>query len=73
MAFHFNLFFLPQAGLPFVGRAYLAVDLFFLLNGFVMALVFGRALAAVWRGHWPNFAIARFARIYPLFALTYWP
>lgn len=55
MAFHFNLFFLPQAGLPFVVRAYLAIDLFFLLNGFVMAPVFGRALAAVWREHWPNF------------------
>ncbi len=43
MAFHFNIFFLPQAGLskfvPFLNRAYLAVDLFFLLSGFVMAHV----------------------------------
>ena len=43
MLFHFNLFFLPQAQIdhvvPFVGRAYLAVDLFFLLSGFVMAHV----------------------------------
>jgi len=28
MAFHFNIFFLPQARLPFVGRPCLAVDLF---------------------------------------------
>ena len=70
MAFHFNLFFLPQARLPFVGRAYLSVDLFFILSGFVMAHVYGRELASNWRAHWSKFAIARFARIYPLFALT---
>jgi peptidoglycan/LPS O-acetylase OafA/YrhL len=70
MAFHFNIFFLPQARLPFVGRGYLAVDLFFLLSGFVMAHVYGRKLASNWRAHWQEFAIARFARIYPLFALT---
>ena len=70
MAFHFNLFFLPQARLPFVGRAYLSVDLFFILSGFVMAHVYGRELASDWRAHWSKFAIARFARIYPLFALT---
>lgn len=70
VAFHFHIFFLPQAGLPFVGHAYLAVDLFFLLSGFVMAYVYGHELASDWRAHWLNFAIARFARIYPLFALT---
>jgi peptidoglycan/LPS O-acetylase OafA/YrhL len=32
MLFHFNIFFLPQAQLSFVGRAYLSVDLFFLLS-----------------------------------------
>jgi peptidoglycan/LPS O-acetylase OafA/YrhL len=72
--FHFNIFFLPQARLsdivPFVGRAYLAVDLFFLLSGFVMAHVYGRLLASNWRAHWRAFARARFARIYPLFAVT---
>jgi hypothetical protein len=35
-----------------------------------MAHVYGRELASNWRAHWPKFAIARFARIYPLFALT---
>jgi peptidoglycan/LPS O-acetylase OafA/YrhL len=70
MAFHFNIFFLPQARLPFVGRGYLAVDLFFLLSGFVMAHVYGLKLASNWQAHWQEFALARFARIYPLFALT---
>jgi peptidoglycan/LPS O-acetylase OafA/YrhL len=74
MAFHFNIFFLPQARLsnlvPYLGRAYLAVDLFFLLSGFVMAHVYGRALASDWRTHWRQFAIARLIRIYPSFALA---
>ncbi len=70
VAFHFNIFFLPQARLPFVGRGYLAVDLFFLLSGFVMAHVYGRELAENRQAHWFRFAMARFARIYPLFALT---
>jgi peptidoglycan/LPS O-acetylase OafA/YrhL len=74
MEFHFNVFFLPQARLteivPFLGRAYLSVDLFFLLSGFVMAHVYGEALATNWRASWMNFAVARFARLYPVFALT---
>ena len=73
MLFHFNDFFLPQAHLsdivPLLGRAYLAVDLFFLLSRFVMAHVYGRLLASNWRAHCVQFATARFARIYPLFAL----
>jgi len=74
MLFHFNYFFLPQARLtaivPFVSRAYLAVDLFFLLSGFVMAHVYGSLLASNWRVHAVQFARARFARLYPLFAVT---
>src|SRR5271170_4129104 len=70
VGYHYNIFFLPQARLPFLGRAYLAVDLFFLLSGFVLAHVYGRELASNWRSHWQKFAMARFARIYPLFALT---
>jgi peptidoglycan/LPS O-acetylase OafA/YrhL len=70
MLFHFNIFFLPQARLPFVGRAYLGVDLFFLLSGFVMAHAYGRLLASNWRAHWWKFARARCARIYPTFAMA---
>ena len=44
MEFHFAVFFLPQAGLlkiiPYLGRAYLSVDLFYLISGFVMAHVY---------------------------------
>jgi peptidoglycan/LPS O-acetylase OafA/YrhL len=74
MQLHFNHFYLPQARLsdilPCLERAYLAVDLFFLLSGFVMAHVYGRGLASNWRQHWLNFAVARFARLYPVFAVT---
>jgi peptidoglycan/LPS O-acetylase OafA/YrhL len=74
MEFHFAIFFLPQARLfdllPTLGRAYLAVDLFFILSGFVMAHVYGKALTSSWREQWPTFAIARFARLYPLFAVS---
>jgi peptidoglycan/LPS O-acetylase OafA/YrhL len=78
MIFHFNYFFLPQAALssmlpfmrPILDHAYLGVDLFFLMSGFVMAHVYGQKLASNWRAHWRDFAIMRFARIYPLFVLT---
>jgi peptidoglycan/LPS O-acetylase OafA/YrhL len=74
MLYHFNIFFLPQARLgslvPGLDRAYLAVDLFFLLSGLVMAHVYGAGLSADWSANWRLFARARFARIYPLFALT---
>jgi peptidoglycan/LPS O-acetylase OafA/YrhL len=61
MEVHFNHFYLPQ--MPCLERAYLAVDLLFLLSGFVMAHVYGRGLASNWRQHWLNFAVARFARL----------
>jgi peptidoglycan/LPS O-acetylase OafA/YrhL len=70
MLFHFNIFFLPQARLPLIGHAYLAVDFFFILSGFVMAHVYGRRLALNWRVGALRFARARFARLYPLFAVT---
>lgn len=78
MIFHFDYFFLPQATLssmlpfmrPVLTHAYLGVDLFFLMSGFVMAHVHGRKLASNWRAHWREFAVMRFARVYPLFALT---
>jgi peptidoglycan/LPS O-acetylase OafA/YrhL len=74
MLFHFNLFYLPQAWLsdvvPLVTRAYLGVDLFYMLSGFVMAHVYGRLLASNWQAHWLDFAVARVARIYPAFAVT---
>jgi peptidoglycan/LPS O-acetylase OafA/YrhL len=70
MFYHFNLSYLPQAHFFYFERAYLSVDLFLLLSGFVIAHVYGQAMAASQQyACWP-FLKARFARIYPLFALT---
>jgi peptidoglycan/LPS O-acetylase OafA/YrhL len=57
----------------FVPRSYLMVDLFFALSGFVLCHVYGAWFArGVSREPLGRFALARFARIYPLhvFALT---
>ena len=74
MLFHFDVFYLPQAGLsrafPGLTHGYLGVDLFFLLSGFVMAHVYGVEMGANWRAHWFEFARARVARIYPMFLLA---
>jgi len=74
MVYHFSYYYVPQAGLfhsvPLFYRAYLCVDLFFLLSGFVMAHVYGQRLSSDWRQHWWDFARMRFARIYPLVVFT---
>ena len=49
-------------------RAYLAVDLFFLLSGFVLEHAYGPRLAAGWNPL--GFLKKRFARLYPLYALA---
>jgi peptidoglycan/LPS O-acetylase OafA/YrhL len=48
-------------------RAYLAVDLFFLLSGFVLEHAYGPRLAAGWRPF--AFVHQRFRRLYPLYGL----
>jgi peptidoglycan/LPS O-acetylase OafA/YrhL len=51
----------------FIGLGYISVSFFFVLSGYILALVYlknGNALRA------ERFWIARFARIYPLFLLT---
>lgn len=74
MFYHFNDLLLPAAHLeelfPMLERGYLAVDLFFLLSGFVMAHAYGAALAINPADTWREFVVARFARLYPLYALT---
>jgi peptidoglycan/LPS O-acetylase OafA/YrhL len=50
-----------------------AVDLFFLLSGFIFAYVYGQAacgIAASERIDWRSFYLARFARIYPVYFVT---
>ena len=49
-------------------HGYLAVDVFFVLSGFVMALSYGTGFAG-WRG-FGVFLMRRFARVYPLYFVT---
>ena len=51
-----------------VQSAYLAVDLFFLLSGFVLAHAYGAKLAARFRV-WRDFMGQRFLRLWPLYIL----
>lgn len=54
-----------------VSKSYALVDLFFLLSGFVMALVYARFMRnAPSREDLHRFFVARFARIYPLHFAT---
>jgi peptidoglycan/LPS O-acetylase OafA/YrhL len=54
----------------FIGRGYLWVDTFFILSGYVLTLKYNRQFAAA--NKTPHvlrdFLVARFARIYPLYA-----
>lgn len=52
--------------LQIVDQGYLAVDLFFMISGFVMAHVYRRAIVADVRGSYLPFLGARVARLYPL-------
>ena len=54
---------------PF-SRAYLAVDLFFVLSGFVLTYVYGRQGRGLDLGGTKDFLIARIARVYPLHLAT---
>jgi peptidoglycan/LPS O-acetylase OafA/YrhL len=64
-AFHAPMLFGVKAWLP---HAYLAVDLFFVLSGFVMAHVYGGRIAEGLS--FPRFAQLRLARLYPLYAVA---
>ncbi len=57
-------------GVRSVGPGYLMVDLFFILSGFVMARTYGPAFASGFSwSRYRRFLEARFARVYPLYAL----
>ncbi len=51
----------------FLAHTYLAVDLFFLMSGFVLAATYERRLAAGWGAG--KFAVVRLRRLWPLYAL----
>jgi peptidoglycan/LPS O-acetylase OafA/YrhL len=69
--FHLKLLLVPWLPAPAIsafGQGNLAVDLFFILSGFVIALNYGDRLAGDWRAT-GDFLFRRFARIYPLHLL----
>jgi peptidoglycan/LPS O-acetylase OafA/YrhL len=59
-----NLDITPQSYL--IAKGYLAVDMFFVLSGFVMAHVYSRAFSQGVKEHYRGFFAARVARLYPL-------
>lgn len=69
--FHLRLLlvpWLPGRIIDVLAQGNLAVDLFFILSGFVIALNYGDRLAGDWRAT-GDFLFRRFARIYPLHLL----
>lgn len=57
---------IPEALIAFLSKGYLAVDLFFILSGFVMWLNYGAKFERDGLRAAPDFLRRRFARIYPL-------
>jgi peptidoglycan/LPS O-acetylase OafA/YrhL len=52
-----------------IHKGYLAVDMFFMLSGFVMTHVYHRAFSQSIASHYRSFMVARIARLYPLHLL----
>lgn len=75
MFYHYNAFRLLQGpARTFVAHGYLMVDVFFVLSGFVMAMVYGSLFTG--RFTWTHFYLflsRRLARIYVLYALMTLP
>lgn len=64
--FHYQLQWDPALGFsPIIERSRLAVDVFFMLSGFILAHVYGPAFAAGTFSY-KRFIVARLARLYPL-------
>jgi len=51
-------------------HSYIAVDLFMILSGFVLAMTYGARLFRPGRGQIQTYVLSRLARIFPLYALT---
>lgn len=58
--------FAPDWAIALLGHGYLAVDLFFILSGFVLWWTYGAAFGDQGRAAIAPFIIRRFARIFPL-------
>ena len=56
---------------PFSKFGWLGVDIFFVLSGFILTYIYGQVFANSFDGHaLRSFAVARFARLYPLHFVT---
>ena len=68
--FHYTALYLPRLDITghssLIGKGYLAVDLFFMLSGFVMTHVYYRAFCQSVKDNYRSFMVARIARLYPL-------
>jgi peptidoglycan/LPS O-acetylase OafA/YrhL len=68
--FHYTALYFPRLDMTghssLIGKGYLAVDLFFMLSGFVMTHVYYRAFCESVKENYRNFLVARVARLYPL-------
>ena len=70
--FHANgMHAFPAMVRPFVSHGYMAVDLFFILSGFVMAMTYGGLFQDGFSlKKFKHFLLLRLARIYPLYILV---
>ena len=69
--YYFSGLPLSNPGTTLVAYEYLAVDLFVILSGFVMALSYGQMFKPGWSVHtYIVFLGRRVARIYPLYAIV---
>jgi peptidoglycan/LPS O-acetylase OafA/YrhL len=71
--YHYSVQCLPNLDVVpttyLIHKGYLAVDMFFMLSGFVMTHVYHRAFSESVTRHYRSFLFARVARIYPLHLL----
>jgi peptidoglycan/LPS O-acetylase OafA/YrhL len=72
--YHYSINYLPNLDSSnythFVAKGYLAVDMFFILSGFVMAHVYSASFTNGIAQHFGSFLGARIARLYPLHLLV---
>lgn len=71
--FHSNYLntFLPNGYTEFLKNAWLWVDFFFILSGFILCYAYGNSFKANFtKKNYKNYILARFARVYPLHLIT---